>query len=212
MLNFSLKYLHLLKTRFAGLNLTRILDDQEFYQKQVLDSILPYEQSAEFRSAVDTLGRVVDVGFGGGFPLLPLAYHCPKIHFLGLEARGKKVEAVRVIAEELKIPNVRVEHYRVHDIEFDIPVVVTFKAVGTVSDFLSGVIATHPDVRVFFYKGPSFAEKELPVFEQSLSRLWRLVSNIKLDVPGTEERRLVCFAPKSVPRGTSNLVKVSQFF
>jgi len=212
MMNFSLKYLHLLKTRFAGLNLTRILDDEDFYQKQVLDSILPYEQSLEFRSTVDQFGKVVDVGFGGGFPLLPLAHHCPGVRFLGLEARGKKVEAVRVIAEELGIKNAIMEHLRVHDVEFDIPVVVTFKAVGTVSDFLAGVIATHPDVRVYFYKGPSFEEKELPEFQKSLHRLWRIVSNEKLNVPGTEERRLVGFAPKSVPRGTSNLVKVSQFF
>lgn len=213
MLNFSLKYLELLKTRFAGLNLTRILDDEEFYQKQVLDSILPYEQSADFKTWVDKTKRVVDIGFGGGFPLLPLAQHCSHISLVGFESRAKKVEAVKVIAEELKLPNVQVFHHRAEDILFDIPCVVTFKAVGTVSDYLPSIEVAHKDVRVFFYKGPSFEEKELPDFEKNLSKQWSLILNQKLEVPGTDVRKLVAFAPRNVPRGTpKNLVRLSEFF
>ena len=71
MLDFSLKYLQILKTDLAGLNLTNILDDEEFYHKQILDSINPYLQSASFQAEVKEKGVVVDVGFGGGFPILP---------------------------------------------------------------------------------------------------------------------------------------------
>ncbi len=210
MLDFSYRYLHLLKTKFAGLNLTRILGEQEFYEKQVLDSILPYEQCPEFRSLLDQRGLMVDIGFGGGFPLLPMAFHCPQHRFVGLESRSKKVDAVRELAAELKLPNVKVFHLRAEEFEIDKACVVTFKAVGTVMDYLPALTIT-ASTDVFFYKGPSYAEKEQPEFERKLADLWELTLNKKLDVPGTEERRLVGFRLRNVPRGTTkNLVKLSR--
>lgn len=213
MLNFSLSYLNLLKTRFAGLNLTRILDDQEFYEKQILDSILPYEQSPEFKSNLDRVKRLLDVGFGGGFPLLPLAKHCPHIEARGLESRLKKVDAVNVIAGELKITNAKAFHHRLEEVLINCPIVITFKAVGTVMDFLPMIQVAHADIIVYFYKGPSYAEKEQPEFEKKLSKQWEQTLNQRLSIPGTEERRLVGFRPKIVPRGTSKtLVNLSELF
>ena len=37
-------YLAILKGELAGLNLTRILDEEDFYNKQIVDSLIPYEQ------------------------------------------------------------------------------------------------------------------------------------------------------------------------
>lgn len=212
MLDFSLKYLHLLKTKYSGLNLTRILDDQEFYEKQVLDSILPYEQCEIFRNALDSRGLLVDIGFGGGFPLLPLAVHRPNITAIGFESRGKKAEAVRDIAKELGVTNVKTYHERIHSVLINRPCVITFKAVGTIMDFLPSITASTKDFEVYFYKGPSYMEKEHPFFENELSKNWSLVVNQTLNVPGTEERRLVGFSPNFVPRGTSKeLVKLTDF-
>ena len=211
-MDFSLKYLHLLKTKYAGLNLTRILDDQEFYEKQVLDSILPYEQCELFKKTLDSTGILVDVGFGGGFPLLPLAHHCPSIKAIGFESRGKKAEAVQDIAEELGIDNVGTFHERIHDVRIDVPCVVTFKAVGTIMDYLPAIVVGTKEFIVFFYKGPSYMEKEHPLYEKELSKNWELRVNQLLNIPGTEERRLVGFSPRNVPRGTSKeLANLSEF-
>jgi len=87
MLDFSLKYLSILKTKLAGLNLTNILDQDEFYQKQILDSILPYQESQFFQADVKKTMLVVDVGFGGGFPILPLAKLLPDVKFVGVESK-----------------------------------------------------------------------------------------------------------------------------
>ncbi len=213
MMNFSLKYLNLLKTKFEGLNLTRILDEQQFYDKQILDSVLPYEQCEDFKLLVDNRKLVVDVGFGGGFPILPLAFHLPKIRFIGFESKMKKVEAVNVIATDLGLPNAKTYHYRIEDVLIDRPCVVTFKAVGTVTDFLKKINVSKKDVSIFFYKGPSFAEKEQSEFEATLAKGWELFVNFQLKVPGTDERRIIGFRPRNVPRGTSkNLVKLSDIF
>ncbi len=210
MLDFSIRYLNLLKTKLSGLNLTNILDSDEFYHKQILDSINPYLQSELFRSEVQKSKVVVDVGFGGGFPLLPLAKLLPDVKFIGIESKRKKVDAVKLIAEELNLDNVKVVHSRLEDFLFDTPATVTFKAVGTVQDYLPAIQRTHDNLTVFFYKGPSFMELEGESLEK-LKHQWKFLENTEVKVPGTQQRFLVSFSARNVPRGTSkNLVKLSQ--
>lgn len=211
MLDFSIRYLHVLKTKLAGLNLTNILDQDEFYHKQILDSVNPYLQSEVFKNNVNKRGLVVDVGFGGGFPILPLAKLLPDVTFVGVESKRKKVDAVKLIAEELGLKNVKLVHSRLEDFLFDRPATITFKAVGTVQDYLPIIQRTTADLSVFFYKGPNFMDlesKSLP----KLDKDWKFQENQEISVPGTQQRFLVSFKCQNVPRGTSKtLVKLSDF-
>ena len=210
MLDFSLKYLYILKTQLAGLNLTNILDADEFYQKQILDSILPYQESELFQNSVQKTGVVVDVGFGGGFPILPLAKLLPHVKFVGVESRRKKTEAVTLIANELGLQNVKLVHSRLEDFNFDRPSTITFKAVGTVGDYLPLIHHKHP-TQVFFYKGPSFMQLEGEQIK-NIEKNWKLLENQEIKVPGTQQRFLVSFESVNVPRGTAKtLVKLSDF-
>ncbi len=210
MLDFSIRYLHILKTELAGLNLTKILDQDEFYQKQILDSILPYQESKLFQHQVEKTGIVVDVGFGGGFPILPLAKLLPDVKFVGVESRKKKAEAVTLIAKQLGLTNVKLVHSRLEDFHFDIPATITFKAVGTIGNYLP-LISADQKMHAFFYKGPSFLELEGNQIKK-LQRDWKLVENQEIKVPGTEQRFLVSFYSNNVPRGTvKTLVKLTDF-
>lgn len=207
MLDFSIHYLQILKTKLDGLNLTNILDSDEFYHKQILDSINPYLQSELFKKSVAEHKTIVDVGFGGGFPILPLAKLLPDVQFVGVESKRKKVDAVKLIAEELGLTNVKLVHSRLEDFLFDMPTTITFKAVGTVADYLP-IINRTKKVDVFFYKGPNFLELE----SEKVSRLkdWKFLENQEIQVPGTQQRFLVSFTSHNVPRGTSKtLVKLS---
>lgn len=211
MLDFSIRYLNVLKTKLAGLNLTNILDQDEFYHKQILDSINPYLQSDLFKSHVQKRGVVVDVGFGGGFPILPLAKLLPEIKFVGVESKRKKVDAVKLIAEELELTNVKLVHSRLEDFLFDRPATITFKAVGTAIDYLPAIQHTTSDISVFLYKGPNFLELEGASLKK-IERDWKLLENQEIQVPGTQQRFLVSFEAQNVPRGTSKtLVKLSDF-
>jgi 16S rRNA (guanine527-N7)-methyltransferase len=210
MQDFSLNYLHILKTDLAGLNLTNILDPDEFYNKQILDSINPYLESKLFQQEVTRTGLVVDVGFGGGFPILPLAKLLPNIKFIGVESKRKKVDAVTLIASKLGLENVQLVHSRLEDFLINREAVITFKAVGTIADYLP-LLKRESPVSVFFYKGPSFMDVEGEMI-QKLQREWRLLENQEVSVPGTQRRFLVSFSSQNVPRGTSkSLVKLSQF-
>jgi len=50
--------------------------------------------------------RFLDLGTGGGFPLLPLALCLPQCTFVGLDSVLKKITAVQRIITALQIPNV----------------------------------------------------------------------------------------------------------
>jgi len=72
------------------INLSAIRDVEGVYVKHVLDSlelmkIFAFEE-----------GQVVcDLGTGWGFPLLPLAIENPHVQFVGMDARKKKIDAIR---------------------------------------------------------------------------------------------------------------------
>jgi 16S rRNA (guanine527-N7)-methyltransferase len=208
MLDFSIRYLQILKTSLSGLNLTNIMDSDEFYNKQILDSINPYLQSKFMQSEVARTKRVVDIGFGGGFPILPLAKILPEVEFIGVESRRKKVDAVRLIAQELGLKNVRLVHSRLEDVSINLPAVITFKAVGTVGNYLP-LINSPSSVVVFFYKGPGYQEVEMEAAQQLPG--WKQIALEEIEVPMTERRLLVTFRGQNVPRGTAKkLVKLNE--
>ena len=213
MRDFSNAYLEVLKGELAGLNLTRILDSDEFFHKQIVDSLLPYEESKFFKAKLDNVGLLIDVGFGGGFPLVPLAWKEPTYSFVGFEGKRKKADAVALICERLKLSNVRPMHQRLEDVLMDRDCVVTFKAVGKIKDLLAKLFVPRgTKITVFFYKGPGLDQLE----DLSSISDWKLISDEFFDVPGTEKRRLMGF--ENVPRGTyipeglkKNLVNASDF-
>jgi 16S rRNA (guanine527-N7)-methyltransferase len=206
--NFSKKYLELLTGEFEGINLTRIDSPEEFYHKQILDSVLPQEQSEVFAKALAKTKLLVDIGFGGGFPVLPLSFKNPDKKFYGFDARAKKAQVVSRIAERLELENVKLKHQRFEEVIFDRDAVVTFKAVGKVADLLP-LFKTNKTLYVFFYKGPNFYELEdiEPLMDD-----WEVIEEITYDVQGTDGRLLLGFKNKKVLRGTktSKNIKFSE--
>lgn len=209
MKEFSEKYLNLLKGEFAGINLTRIGSPEEFYQKQIVDSVLPETHSAVFKRELERTKVLVDIGFGGGFPILPLAFTNPDKLFIGFDARAKKVEVVTKIADRLGLTNVKLKHMRLEEIDFDVDAVITLKAVGKVTDFLP-LFRSSKTLHIFFYKGPNFYDLEEiePILKE-----WDVVEEISYDVPGTEGRVFLGFKNKKVLRGTMmpNAPKIIKF-
>ena len=208
MKNFSQKYLDLLTGEFAGINLTRIESPDEFFNKQIMDSVLPEIHSETFKKALGKTGLLIDIGFGGGFPILPLAYKNPDKKFYGFDARAKKVQIVSKIANRLELKNVKLIHQRFEEVIFDREAVVTFKAVGKVSDLLP-LLKTNKTLYVFFYKGPNFYELE---DIEELLDTWELIEEVAYDVEGTEGRVLLGFKNINVLRGTktSQNIKLSE--
>ncbi len=191
---FGQEYLKLLKGDLAGINLTRIDNFEDFYHKQLLDSILPFENPV-IAEKIKNFDLIVDIGFGGGFPLLPLAKTMPQKQFIGLEARNKKVLAVEKVAKRLKIANLSLFHLRSEKLLVDTRALITFKAVGTIENCLTPLNIAAP-VTALFYKGPNYQEES----PESPPVGWELVACEEISVPNTEKRVVLLY--ENVPRGT----------
>ncbi len=123
--------------------------------------------------------RVLDVGTGGGLPGLALAILYPEVEFLLVDAVGKKVAAVREMAEALELQNVQTDQIRVQNLRKGFDFVVG-RAVTNLADFLEWTLPRiKPDKGlhslangVLYWKGgdlePELAERGL-----APARLWK---------------------------------------
>lgn len=144
------------------MNLTRLVEPEDFLLKHVLDSLLPFAVVPALR---DLPARLVlsDVGSGAGFPGLPLSRFRPGWTITLLERTRKKAAFLAETIEELGIPNVRV---LAADAREAAPLragcgVVTARAVGEIADVVraaSGLLA--PGGILVHYKG-NVSGKEL---------------------------------------------------
>ena len=105
------KYKELLLFYNDKFNLTAIKEDREIYIKHFVDSILPYQQ---FKC-----GKFLDVGSGGGFPIIPLKIMMEEISVTMLEATGKKCEFLREVVKELDLKNAEVINGRAEELAFN---------------------------------------------------------------------------------------------
>lgn len=209
MIEFSKKYFEILNNELKGLNLTAINDFDDFHIKQIVDSLLPLDHSEAFKNSIDRNKIVVDVGFGGGFPLVPLAWKLPDYKFIGFEARGKKATAVKLICEKLGINNVKTYHQRLETIVFDKEVTIVNKAVSTVEKFV-GIINSEKDLDIFFYKAKNFKDIEGEYINKI--KHYKTIEDIEMSLSGGNKRILFGIKSENVPRRTTkNLVKFSSF-
>jgi 16S rRNA (guanine527-N7)-methyltransferase len=213
---FSDHYYELLKGPQAGLNLTRHDRSPDlFFEKQVYDSVYPLIHCESFLATLSRADLVVDIGFGGGFPILPLAFSLPGVKFIGFEARHKKVAAVADIYESLGLKNVKLYHERLESLLFDRKeVVILSKAVSTVDKFTK-MINSREKLTVYFYKGPNFWELESN-FKAKPPYFWEITRDITFNIDDSMTRILVEVKNKNVPRGTflkqdRKLKKISEF-
>lgn len=198
MRDFAKRYLEVLEGPLKGINLTRILNEEDFYIKQIFDSVHPLEISAIFKNALESCSIVIDVGFGGGFPMVPLASLIKEKNFIGIESKNKKAEAVKVICSELGIKNVAPMHGRIETFLIDEEAVVIFKAVGKIKDCFD-LLNFEKKSKVFFYKGPGLYDQE------DLNNLGPGVSKIEelsFELPDGSQRILIGYDVSPVPRGT----------
>ena len=64
-------------------------------------------------------GKILDIGTGGGFPLLPLAICLPGSKLTGLDSTQKKISAVERISDKLNLTNVNLVSGRAEELGRD---------------------------------------------------------------------------------------------
>lgn len=95
----------------AKINLSALRTEEKCWTGNILDSLAfhAYVQDKKLPLSNHTL---IDIGTGGGFPLLPIAILFPEMRCTGLDTTGKKIAAVGRIAEALHLPKIQLIHQR----------------------------------------------------------------------------------------------------
>ncbi len=173
----------------SKINLSAIRDENEAWEKHVLDSLLPMSKFSFSKK------RILDIGTGGGFPVLPLAVMNPSSKFSALDSVGKKMKVVQAMADDLNL-KVKAYHGRIEEFgqnskfreQYDL---VTARALAPWPVLLEYAL---PFVKVggsfLAYQGPQI-EEDLEVFKGLEKKLGAKVKRIEKMIIGDSERIFV---------------------
>ncbi len=140
-------------------NLISRKDFEHLYERHILHS-LGIAKVVVFKKG----SRIVDVGTGGGFPLIPLAIMFPHCTFHGIDGIGKKIAAVQGVIQGLGITNCSAEQVRSEDHKQRYDFMVS-RAVTTLPEFLRMTKHLVPkgEGKLFYLKGGELADELLPI-------------------------------------------------
>lgn len=85
----------------ARVNLTRLVEGDDYWVAQVFDSLWPLLPLLRDPATARTPLRLIDVGTGGGFPGLAVAIALPEARLTLVDSVGRKVEAVKAMVAGL---------------------------------------------------------------------------------------------------------------
>ena len=179
-------------------NLTRLVDGDDFWVGQVFDSLWPL--TGELQSPEQPL-HWIDVGTGGGFPGLAIAIALPKARVTLLDSVGRKTAAVEAMANTLGLADrVRVRTERIETTgrdgafrgSFDRAVARAVAAAPVVAEYLVPLLNT--DGQALLYRG-QWNDTDAVPFNKALRLL---------------KARLVEVQHRQLPndRGTRHLLRV----
>jgi 16S rRNA (guanine527-N7)-methyltransferase len=126
------RYEEIFKAKNAHTNLMSKNDEKFIFEKHIFDSLAINLFFEKYNMELEGK-RLLDIGTGGGFPLLPLSIVFDRLKLCGLDSTTKKIKIIDEIAKELGLKNVmtiadRAENLqKSHKKSFDL---ITSRAVG----------------------------------------------------------------------------------
>ncbi|MHC5829813.1 MAG: 16S rRNA (guanine(527)-N(7))-methyltransferase RsmG, partial [Nostoc sp.] len=89
------------------LNLTRITNPQEFWEKHLWDSLRGIAPQGEFIPSLQEAASVIDIGTGAGFPGVPVTIIAPNCKITLMDSTRKKITFIDNILTELALTNAK---------------------------------------------------------------------------------------------------------
>ena len=161
------------------LNLTRITEPREFWEKHLWDSLRGVGTLIN-----DSLGlKVIDIGTGAGFPGLPLAIARPDWQLTLVDSTAKKIGFIQEIAPELNLVNVyplvsRVEEVgqaKEHRHQYDLALIRAVAAANICAEYALPLVKIGGTA--ILYRG-NWTEEEAESLELAVAKLGGEISKI----------------------------------
>jgi len=193
------------------LNLTRLVEGDDYWVAQVFDSLWPLRELLQ--GPQETSLEVIDVGTGGGFPGLAVAIALPQARLTLVDSVGRKVEAVRAMAADLGLAS-RVQ-LRCERIErsgqggstrgrFDWALARAVARAPVVAEYLVPLL--RPDGRALLYRGQWSPDDQADLDRALVPLRARLEAMERLELPALRGVRHALLlrptgpCPKAYPR------------
>ena len=107
------RFYEMLIERNKVMNLTRITDKKEFYEKHILDSLLVCKIN-DLRNK-----KIIDIGTGAGFPGIPVKIFFPETDMVLLDSLNKRLVFIDDVINELHLESVITVHGRAEELGHD---------------------------------------------------------------------------------------------
>jgi 16S rRNA (guanine527-N7)-methyltransferase len=161
------------------LNLTRITQPEEFWEKHLWDSLRGVGDLINHPDAL----QVIDLGTGAGFPGLPLAIARPDWQLTLVDSTAKKVGFIESIAPELGLTNVqpivsRIEELgqnRSHRHRSDLALIRAVAAANICAEYALPLVKVGGNA--ILYRG-NWTEEEATSLELAVAKLGGEISKI----------------------------------
>ncbi|MFQ6539819.1 MULTISPECIES: 16S rRNA (guanine(527)-N(7))-methyltransferase RsmG [Aphanothece] len=191
------------------LNLTRLVEGDDYWIAQVFDSLWPLVPLLSGPHRDQPL-ELIDVGTGCGVPGLVLALALPQARLTLVDSVGRKVEAVRAMAAALGLEQrvcLRCERIELTGRapecrgRFDWAVARAVARAPVVAEYLVPLLA--PSGRALLYRG-QWSEQDQADLERACHQLRARIETVqRRELPGERGlRHAVCLAPTASCPGT----------
>jgi 16S rRNA (guanine527-N7)-methyltransferase len=196
------------------LNLSAFRTEEHCWVGNVLDSVafLDIAPTVLGRNWAEQPVKLLDLGTGGGFPLLPLAVVLPEAKCVGVDAVKKKVDAVKRIAAELHLQNVELVCGRIETLArqpdfracYDVATARAVAPISVLLEYMVPLLKVHG--RCVLWKSKHIAEELRASVAATKALRAKLIENHTYALPGDwGERTLLVFektgpTPDEYPR------------
>ena len=188
----------------SRVNLTRLVEGDDYWIAQVFDSLWPLRQLLQEQA--EAALTCIDVGTGGGFPGLAVAIALPQARLTLVDSVGRKTQAVQAMAAALGLGD-RVE-LRCERVEltgrhghcrgrFDLAMARAVAAAPVVAEYLVPLLK--PDGEALLYRG-QWGEGDRQELDRALKLLQAKVERCEQrELPGGRGQRTALVVTASAP-------------
>ena len=191
------RYYELLVEWNSFMNLTGITEFSEVLKKHFIDSISIFSYVNQ-----NSIGSLIDVGTGAGFPGLPLKIVCPELKVTLLDSLDKRIKFLNCVIDELELQNITAIHGRAEDYAsnmehrefYDMAVSRAVANLSTLSEYCLPFVKK--DGIFVSYKSETLEEEVINATNAIQILGGRIMNKYSFYLPGTDIYRTLCFIEK----------------